>query len=276
MGCLKLDIPPSKISLLTVVSSVRNQPEKSSGKCLDFGARNYIKTANVFDGPDPISSQFPHVTTINYAENSPVSHIDLWGLQAWEINRSRLKGEVKIPSKRAEGDWVGPAIGYTLAGLAAIGGGAAAIGRFGLNASAAFVANEIKDEVASKLSGGVTDILDATKLGAKLIREGSSKVFRAVGGGELEDISTSEMIRPGEGSMETKLFTDNLADAMKQGEATGKDFSIISFDVPNSTLKQLESLEVDTYMTSGKTISVQPDKLDLFNSTRGKVSLINN
>jgi len=32
-------------------------------------------------GVDPIASQFPHVTTYNYAENSPIRYIDLWGLQ---------------------------------------------------------------------------------------------------------------------------------------------------------------------------------------------------
>lgn len=32
---------------------------------------------------DPISDQFPHVSTYNYAENEPIAHIDLWGLQAY-------------------------------------------------------------------------------------------------------------------------------------------------------------------------------------------------
>ena len=32
-------------------------------------------------GVDPIADQFPHVTTYNYAENEPIAHIDLWGLQ---------------------------------------------------------------------------------------------------------------------------------------------------------------------------------------------------
>jgi len=35
---------------------------------------------------DPISDKFPHVSTYNYAENSPVSNIDLWGLQALSAN----------------------------------------------------------------------------------------------------------------------------------------------------------------------------------------------
>ena len=36
----------------------------------------------MFGGPDPISEEFPHVSSMNYAENSPVANIDLHGLQA--------------------------------------------------------------------------------------------------------------------------------------------------------------------------------------------------
>ena len=34
-----------------------------------------------FTGVDPISDQFPWVSTFNYAENEPVANIDLHGLQ---------------------------------------------------------------------------------------------------------------------------------------------------------------------------------------------------
>jgi hypothetical protein len=32
---------------------------------------------------DPLAADFPWVTPFNYAENSPIAHIDLWGLQAF-------------------------------------------------------------------------------------------------------------------------------------------------------------------------------------------------
>ena len=35
---------------------------------------------------DPISDQFQHVSTYNYAENEPVGSIDLWGLQRLKVN----------------------------------------------------------------------------------------------------------------------------------------------------------------------------------------------
>ncbi|MEN0049551.1 MAG: RHS repeat-associated core domain-containing protein [Bacteroidota bacterium] len=48
---------------------------------LDFGARCYAPDMARFIHIDPISEQFPFVTPYNYAENSPIAHIDLWGLQ---------------------------------------------------------------------------------------------------------------------------------------------------------------------------------------------------
>ena len=46
------------------------------------GARWYDPAIGRFTGVDPIAADFAHVSGFNYAENMPVSHIDLWGLQA--------------------------------------------------------------------------------------------------------------------------------------------------------------------------------------------------
>ena len=57
---------------------------------LEFDARTYLKAAAVFDGPDPISDQFPHVHSYNYAELSPVTNIDLYGLQMQNASKGQL------------------------------------------------------------------------------------------------------------------------------------------------------------------------------------------
>ncbi len=49
-----------------------------------YGARMYDPAVGRFTGVDPISDQFPHVSTYNYAENEPVAHIDLHGLQKYK------------------------------------------------------------------------------------------------------------------------------------------------------------------------------------------------
>ena len=56
---------------------------------LSFGFREYDPTIGRFPSVDPIADQFAHVSGFNYAENDPVGHIDLWGLQ---------KGDPPTPS----------------------------------------------------------------------------------------------------------------------------------------------------------------------------------
>jgi RHS repeat-associated protein len=48
-----------------------------------FGFRYYDSRINMFLGVDPLVEKFSWVSPFNYAENSPISNIDLWGLQAW-------------------------------------------------------------------------------------------------------------------------------------------------------------------------------------------------
>jgi len=49
----------------------------------DYGARWYDASVGRFTGVDPIAAQFAWVNPYNYAENEPVMHIDLWGLQKY-------------------------------------------------------------------------------------------------------------------------------------------------------------------------------------------------
>jgi RHS repeat-associated protein len=47
----------------------------------DYGARFYDPVLGRFIGIDPLAEKYNWVTPYNYAENSPISNIDLWGLQ---------------------------------------------------------------------------------------------------------------------------------------------------------------------------------------------------
>jgi RHS repeat-associated protein len=49
---------------------------------LSYGFRMYDPAIGRFPSVDPIADQFAFVSGFNYAENEPVGHIDLWGLQA--------------------------------------------------------------------------------------------------------------------------------------------------------------------------------------------------
>ena len=49
---------------------------------MPYGARYYDPAVGRFTGVDPIADRFAFVSAYNYAENSPISNIDLHGLQA--------------------------------------------------------------------------------------------------------------------------------------------------------------------------------------------------
>jgi RHS repeat-associated protein len=71
----------------------------------EYGARWYIDEIGRFAGVDPIADQFPWVSVYNYAENEPVGHIDLWGLQ--KVKRKENDGSftletVTVTAKRLE------------------------------------------------------------------------------------------------------------------------------------------------------------------------------
>ena len=50
----------------------------------DYGARWYDAALGRFPGIDMLADTFNFVTPYNYAENEPVAHIDLWGLQKYK------------------------------------------------------------------------------------------------------------------------------------------------------------------------------------------------
>jgi RHS repeat-associated protein len=56
----------------------------------EYGFRWYDAGIGRFTGVDPIADQFPWVSVFNYAENEPVGHIDLWGLQ--KVKRQESDG----------------------------------------------------------------------------------------------------------------------------------------------------------------------------------------
>jgi len=48
-----------------------------------YGARYYDPAIGRFTGVDPIADEFAWVNEFNYAENSPIANVDLWGLQRY-------------------------------------------------------------------------------------------------------------------------------------------------------------------------------------------------
>ena len=73
-------------------------------KTYEYGFRYYDPSIGKFTGVDPIADQFAWVSPFNYAENEPIGHIDLWGLQKAEpneIKRPDSNGRLGMVSSRA-------------------------------------------------------------------------------------------------------------------------------------------------------------------------------
>ncbi len=69
----------------TVVPEVRHLKTtlKNRVRWYDYGARMYDPQLGRFTCLDPLADEFVHLSPYNYADNSPIANIDLWGLQAW-------------------------------------------------------------------------------------------------------------------------------------------------------------------------------------------------
>ena len=85
MGCLRLAPTEEKSTVLRCIWRCGNST-KSGVDRYDYGFRFYDPQIARFTGIDPASEQFVWVTPYNYAENNPISNIDLWGLQAFCIH----------------------------------------------------------------------------------------------------------------------------------------------------------------------------------------------
>jgi len=157
----------------------------------DFGARWYLGGAIPrFLGVDPISDKFASLSTYNYASNKPVNSIDLHGLQAWEVNLSRRRGEVKQPSKQSKDDWVGPAVGYSLTAMTVVvpgpedvAIGAAAATKFGGRIIGGL--NKISGKIAGKVNDFIDDVFGVVPPGPGA--KGSKRVKKAKSNTKIEE-----------------------------------------------------------------------------------------
>jgi len=94
-----------------------------------YGFRYYDPTIARFTGVDPIADQFAFVSGFNYAENRPISGIDLHGLQYFSTISGAAQAEALYP-ERAKG-LTQQAINYELySGAGTLAGGAIWAGGF--------------------------------------------------------------------------------------------------------------------------------------------------
>ncbi len=232
------------------------EEQRGVGKGLQlYGFRMFDSRIARFTGVDPISDQFPHVSTFNYAENRPITGIDLHGLQfvpMHDINldngmSSQEKAELRRGATRAS-QIASPILAEVGAGLTPAG--------------PAIDAKDLGVAYASGDSGGMAlaaigfipgagDLLKGVgKAISKLFKSGNDKVIKSV-----DDILSNA--NPGRRTKgKTKQFE-------KDG---GFDTAISEFDALNAD----NIKEIETKFGKGKTeildngdqITVRPGSSD--------------
>ena len=142
---------------------------------LDYGFRFYDPSICRFTGVDPIAADFAHVSSYNYAENDPIKNIDLWGLQGIRADMAfadpGLNAVNATPQERRDFQKnMGNGFAAGVVTAAAVYGGAKGVAYLqglGVSGTAALIGNEIKDEVLSQATGGLSDFADVTKMAGK-------------------------------------------------------------------------------------------------------------
>jgi RHS repeat-associated protein len=153
-----------------------------------YGARYYDPSIGRFIGVDPISDEFPFVSTFNYAENEPIANIDLHGLQKWKavaggfinatvsnnslglINRGDPARFGKDANAFAVGQFIGDVVSV-ITGAAEVGGGGGATVAgvitspftFGLTASVSVVGVAVATHGAAVTGTAAANIVRAMR-----------------------------------------------------------------------------------------------------------------
>ena len=146
-----------------------------------YGARFYDASIGRFSGVDPISDQFPHVSTYNYAENRVPNGIDLHGLQfSSSISGAAWLAERQNP-ETAKGLYKTARNYEVYGGLGTLAGGATwvlggAVAEYGWKAVLSWFVKEGVEETASQLTGGLSDVLDLSKMVTKGVQKLASSL----------------------------------------------------------------------------------------------------
>jgi hypothetical protein len=125
--------------------------------------------------------------------------------------------------------------------------------------------------------GGAFLIRDTSKFSKfinhiKITFKGASKdefvdIYRAVGPDEYYDIMNTNMFRSGPNSLSGKQFGNSFEEILKLTNYLQDTSAIIRARVPISVYNQLDHTRVDSFILKSGSVTVQPNKLNLFNNT---------
>lgn len=128
---------------------------------------------------DPLAEKYNWMTTYQFSSNQPIHAPELEGLESsLDLNHMDIGKKWAKMDKSQRTQYHKEMKPFRIGGAFVMGAltGGMVVSIFGVEASAVFVANEIKDEVLSQATGGASDYLDITKIAGKILKKGFKKV----------------------------------------------------------------------------------------------------
>lgn len=173
----------------------------------------------IFLSVDPITAYGNPTVQFNryrYANSNPYRFIDPDGREsgaAYRVINNITNGGAVLPPPQSPDDWLGPAIGYSLAGILA-----APVAGVGATWALANPAS------AGSLGSAAADIAMGDALGGASLSLGTVTLFRAVDAVELSSLRQLGHFMASPNGDSVKRFVDNRADAEALAQAFTKGF----------------------------------------------------
>jgi RHS repeat-associated protein len=227
-----------------------------------FRARYYNPDFGRFISEDPIGFQGGDTNLYRYVSNNPHLSNDPTGLEGGDGFSGFVEGVVRFVISFLGG----------LFGLISSGSMNPAQPPMSTAFTPGVPLNIVNDNYGITISercsqGGTTFISDAKCQTFYRIEEGGVDLYRAVGEREFKDVITTKIFRqaPNGASLEVKQFGLDFNETLKLADFLRNTVAIIRVRIPRSIFNTLDKTPVDPSILKSGSVTVQPNKLDVFN-----------
>jgi len=209
----------------------------------------------MFLSSDPVTAFSNPVGQFNryrYANSNPYRFTDPDGREsgaAFRVINNITNGGTVMPPPQSPSDWMGPAIGYSLAGALAL----PAAGYAGSWALA-------NPSTATSLGSAIADVAMGDALGGASLSLGTVTLYRAVEAAELSSLKALGHFSPSPTGDGVKRFVDNRADAEALAKAYTRGFgaqhSVVEGSAPANLVRSAERTQFNDTGKSMQSIAI--------------------
>lgn len=219
---------------------------------------------------DPVSAYSNPAGQFNryrYANSNPYRFIDPDGREsgaAFRAVNNMTNGGPVVSPPRSPDDWLGPAIGYSLAGILT-----APAGGFGRSWAVANPAT------FSSLSSSLADLMMGDAIGGAALSSGTVMLYRAVDAAELSSLKQLGRFTASPNGDSVKRFVDNRADAENLARAFTKGFgsnhTVVEGHAPANLVNSAEGTLFNDTGTSMQSIGIPSSQVNKVTCTGSRI-----